>query len=523
LETSKMNKRWTRTLAAGLFLALGACAADGDTDTAPQPTSDEDRVVVAAEDHFNLAGDAVAALSTFSESGTAHVRLQQTYQGLPVFTGQAIAHVDLGTAAVLDVTDARKSFGDLDVAARVAIEDAITTTAQIAGVRDGNADADLQVFVDDAGVAHLAWHVHLVRDNGLAPVERVALVDAHTGETLLTYDALETGKPGGGDPTGTGQTATGTGNSLYSGTVAFNVEPLVSGGYALRDPSQPGAQTRDMNNRQSGSGTLYVDSDGVFGTGSSSDSASAAVDAHYGAQTTLTYYLNVHGRDGIANDGNGALSRVHYGRRYNNAFWSDSCFCMTYGDGDGVALSPLVSLDVAAHEMTHGVTSRTADLVYSGESGGLNEAMSDIFGTSVEFYANNTNDVGDYLIGEEIYLGSRGYLRSMENPRGDGRSIDHYSQYTSGMDVHYSSGLANHAFYLLSEGGTNRTSGITVTGITRAKAERIFYRALTVYMTSGTTFAQARTATIQAAKDLYGATSAEANAVAAVWTACGVN
>ena len=157
---------------------------------------------------------------------------------------------------------------------------------------------------------------------------------------------------------------------------------------------------------------------------------------------------------------------------------------MTYGDGDGTQLRPLVAIDVAGHEMSHGVTSRTAKLVYSGESGGLNESTSDIFGTAVEFYAGNSADPGDYLIGEKIMIGGKGYLRNMMDPTADGRSIDHYSKYKSGTDVHFSSGIANNFFYLLSEGGKNRTSGKTVTGISRAKAEKIWYRALTVYMTS---------------------------------------
>ena len=127
----------------------------------------------------------------------------------------------------------------------------------------------------------------------------------------------------------------------------------------------------------------------------------AAVDAAYGAANTWDFYKNTFGRNGIRNNGVAAYSRVHYGVNYENAFWDDSCFCMTYGDG-GSTFNPLVSLDVAGHEMSHGVTSNTAGLIYSGESGGLNEATSDIFGTMVEFTANNASDPGDYYIGEEI-------------------------------------------------------------------------------------------------------------------------
>jgi Zn-dependent metalloprotease len=203
-----------------------------------------------------------------------------------------------------------------------------------------------------------------------------------------------------------------------------------------------------MKNRTNG-GTIFTDTDNIWGNNTTGDVASAAVDAQVGVSYTWDYFKNVHGRNGIANDGKGSYNRVHYGRAYNNAFWSDSCFCMTYGDGDGKSFKPLVSLDVAGHEMTHGITARSAGLVYSGESGGLNEATSDIFGTMVEYYAANAADAGDYLIGEKITLFGNKYLRSMSDPRSDGYSIDHYSQMTASMDVHYSSGLAN-KFFLFS-------------------------------------------------------------------------
>jgi Zn-dependent metalloprotease len=206
---------------------------------------------------------------------------------------------------------------------------------------------------------------------------------------------------------------------------------------------------------------------------------------------------------------------------------------MTYGDGEGNT-KPLTSLDVAAHEMTHGVTSNTAGLNYSGESGGLNEATSDIFGAAVEFYANNPADPGDYLIGEKIDINGDGTpLRYMDKPSRDGSSADYWSSSLGGLDVHYSSGPANHFFYLLSEGSGAKTingvsynsptyNGSTVTGIGRAKAAAIWYKALTSYMTSTTNYKGARTATLNAASALYGASSTEYKAVAAAWTAVNV-
>jgi Zn-dependent metalloprotease len=229
---------------------------------------------------------------------------------------------------------------------------------------------------------------------------------------------------------------------------------------------------------------------------------------------------------------------VHYNRKYSNAFWSDGCFCMTYGDGDGVTYNPFDSLDVAGHEMTHGVTTRTANLTYSGESGGLNEATSDIFGAVVEYYANNASDAGDYLVGEKLFKSNPGgtkALRYMFKPSLDARSPDCYTSSIGSLDVHYSSGVANHFFYLLAEGAVV-PSGFTLTqndlvcngntaltGIGRDAAGRIWYRALTVYMTSNTKYSGARTATLNAASDLYGNGSIEYNAVADAWSAVSVN
>ena len=182
-----------------------------------------------------------------------------------------------------------------------------------------------------------------------------------------------------------------------------------------------------------------------------------------------------------------------------------------------------MSIDIVAHELIHGVTSATADLIYFGESGGLNESMPDIFATAVDFVAaSSSSDVPDYCLGEQVWTPQipDDALRYMDDPTLNGRSIDHYSQYTPGMDVHLSSGLANNVFYLVSEGGTNSTSKQTVRGIGRHEAEQIVYRALTVYMTPDTDFAGARTATVEAALDLYD--PAVAVVVADTWAACGV-
>jgi len=332
--------------------------------------------------------------------------------------------------------------------------------------------------------------------------------------------------------------ATGTGKTLYSGNVSIGTNS-VAGGFEMRDPSRGNGYTIN-GGTGIGSGQIYKDADNSWGNNTASDAVSAAADAHFGVATTWDYYKNVHGRTGINNDGKGASSRVHYGRKFANAFWNDGCFCMTYGDGDGVTIGPLVTLDIAGHEMSHGVMSRTAGLIYSGESGGLNEANSDIMGTMVEFRANSTLDTPDYLIGEELFVANvsgsanQTALRFMFDPDNDGLSPNCWSASLGNMDVHYSSGPANHFYYLLAEGSGAKTySGVnhqsptcnasTIAGIGRAKAEKIWYRAVTVYMTSNTNYAGARTATLAAASDLYGAGSPERAAVAAAWSAVSVN
>ena len=297
--------------------------------------------------------------------------------------------------------------------------------------------------------------------------------------------------------------------------------------YQLTDSTRGGHSTYDANNSTSTArGTLFTDADNVWGNGTTSSRQSAAVDAAYGAAKTWDMYKAHFGRTGIRNDGVAAYSRVHYGNSYENAFWDDACFCMTYGDG-GTTFSPLTSLDVAGHEMSHGVTAATSGLNYSGDAGGLNEATSDVFGTMVEFEAANANDPGDYYIGEKISKNGT-YLRRMDNPSLDGGSKNCWTSTTGSLDPHYSSGVGNHLFYLLAEGTGTKTiggrshsattcNGTTLTGLGRDTAAAIWYRAMTTYWTSTTTYPQAANTQIKAAKDLYGATSAQCTATLNAW------
>ena len=455
--------------------------------------------------------------------GQGHVRYQQFHRGVPVFEGENIVHVDLSRETVVGETDASRDFDDLDVRPSLSRSRARDLAIAAAGLPAGIPSSVELAIVTTGRVPTLAWRVQSVSHDGGEPIDRITFVSASNGRVLRSWDNLQTAA------------AVGTGNSFFNGAVALVTDKTAATTYVLRDPSRGNQYTVDMNDRTGGSPAQFTDADNTWGNFALSSRQTVAVDAQYGTAVTWDYYKLVHGRNGIANNGAGAYNRVHYGRRYNNAFWSDSCFCMTYGDGDGTTFNPFDSLDVAGHEMTHGVTSRTANLTYSGESGGLNEGTSDIFGTMVEYYAANPNDPGDYLIGERLYKSGSRALRSMIKPSADGVSADCWYPTVGNLDVHYSSGVANHVFHLMAEGtsmgsptcvagNTRVASGAgALTGIGKADAARIWYRALTVYMTPSTNYAAARVATLKAATDLFGASSAQYARVAAAWSAVLVN
>ncbi|MFF7880729.1 M4 family metallopeptidase [Streptomyces sp. NPDC020794] len=449
------------------------------------------------------------------QDGTLHTRYERTYAGLPVLGGDVIVHTSPASLAAGTVSSTFNNKRTIKVASTsatftksAAASKALKAAKSLAAEKP-TTDSARKVIWAGSGTPKLAWETVIggLQDDG-TPSQLHVITDATTGQELYRYQGIKTG----------------TGNTQYSGTVTLNTT-LSGSTYQLYDTTRGGHKTYSLNNGTSGTGTLMTDSDDTWGTGAGSNTQTAGADAAYGAQETWDFYKNTFGRSGIKNDGVAAYSRVHYSSAYVNAFWDDSCFCMTYGDGSG-GTHALTSLDVAGHEMSHGVTSNTAGLDYSGESGGLNEATSDIFGTGVEFYANNSSDVGDYLIGEKIDINGDGTpLRYMDKPSKDGGSADSWYSGVGNLDVHYSSGPANHMFYLLSEGsGTKVINGVTynsttsdgvaVAGIGRAAALQIWYKALTSYMTSSTNYAGARTAALNAATALYGASSTQYAGVA---------
>jgi bacillolysin len=321
------------------------------------------------------------------------------------------------------------------------------------------------------------------------PANWVVYVDAINGSVLDSYNAV----------------ADGTGVGVLGDTKTLNTY-YSSGTYYLYDITKPMAgviETRTAKNRSLLPGSYSVDPDNIFNAASQR----ADVDAHYYAGAVYDYYKNTFNRNSFDNNGATIRSTVHYGRNYNNAFWNGAQ--MVYGDGDGTTFRSLSgALDVVAHEITHAVTERTAGLEYQYQSGALNESFSDVFGVFL--------DKGDYLMGEDVYTPNKAgdALRSLSSPSlyGQPEHMNNYVNTTSDNGgVHTNSGIPNKAAYL------------TISNLGTAVSEKIYYRALTVYLAPQSDFSDARAALLAAAADLYGSGSTQYNAVATSWSQVGVN
>ncbi|WP_031517479.1 M4 family metallopeptidase [Streptomyces sp. NRRL F-5123] len=459
--------------------------------------------------------------------GTVHTRYERTYDGLPVIGGDLVVHERAGVrtttyASTAELTVPTTKAG---VPAAEARKSALGK-AKAKGTGKGVSDTAPRLVVwAQGGKPTLAWEsvVSGVRQDG-SPSELQVVTDAASGDVLVTAEQVESA----------------VGNSQHSGQVGIGSTQQADGSHTLTDPQHNGHRTLDATTDFRG--VPFTDSDDVWGDGTAANPQTAAVDAAYGAQTTWDFYHDRFGRNGIANDGRGSYSRVHYeaqaGVPLANANWQDSCFCMSYGDGLN-GQHPVTSLDIAAHEMAHGVTYSTANLAGTGESVALNEAISDMMAAAVEFYANNPHDIPDYTMAELDDLHGDGKpIRYMDLPSKAGVSavgyapLDYWQPGSKQLEAHMAAGVGDHFFYLLAEGSGQKTingvaydsptyDGLPVTGIGLAGATNVVYRALTVYMTSTTDYADARAATLQAASDLYGPLSDAYESVANAWA--GVN
>jgi bacillolysin len=460
-----------------------------------------------------------------------HLRYEQRAGGRRVFGAELARQVD-GRGETLTV------FGRLfdgvagEAAPTVAGPDAARHAEVEMGPLARAQDEPELLYLPLADRTALAWMLHVRVDQRL---ERF-FVDAASGETVLRYDDLPT------------TAAVGPGTGVWGDAKKVSADARGPGFYA-DDKLRPAAlATFDLRFDGGLAGfalaTGILDPAWIAFTSDNHWKDGAVVDAHVYAGYTYDYYFKRLGRRGI--DGHDMPMRavVHFLPRaagYANAFWDSSHGAVYFGDGDALYNSFSAALDVVAHELTHGVTQFTWNGNYFGESGALNEAFSDVMGTAVEFYrqpAGTARLQADYYLGEDLAFQFNppvNAVRSMANPGqfcfspAIGCDADNVSRaYRGSLDnggIHHNSGIVNQAFYLLVEGGVNRTSGRSAPGLgaaNREKAEKIFYRGFTSYLTPSATFSDARAATVQAARELYGPTSGEAAAAAAAWNAVGV-
>ncbi len=513
------------------LLALAGCATDA-SDPALFGSGSPDELQLAEDMGYEelFAAESPAMAKGIGELrtlrvridpvGMAHTHVQQLVDGVPVWGGEGIVHLD-DKGALAGFTDDFVASVDLDVRPDYTADEAIELAVNAlsdgwAGISE-DPRADLWVLpMEDAD--HLAWRVSLHQINGtVEDAMPVVFVDANDGSVVWSYNNL--------------QSATCSGNTNVYGSVSFNCYNDGATNY-LEDTTEL-LGTYTWNNTTTG--LYYVsDADGAFTDGT--EVTTNAVEAHYSVTNTNAYFATAHGRNGIDGAGGPAAITSHgynfmtsassYYTNYVNAYWDSSNLMMVYGDGDGLNSNSLTTLDIAGHELTHGVTQYEANLTYSGESGGLNESMSDVFGSMVERSVLGAA-TDNWWLGEDTWTpGTSGdALRYMDDPQDDGVSYGYYFSGIGSTDVHYSSGVGNLAFYLLAQGGSHPrgTSTTVVTGIGADDAADIWYLALTSYMTSSTNYSGARTATLAAAGALFGTTSTQYTQVGNAWTAVGVN
>lgn len=472
--------------------------------------------------------------------GREHERLQQVWNGVPVFGGEAVVQRD--GRDIRSINGILYGVRDVNVRPTLTAADALAKGVAALGT-SSHADRDEPTLVvlplEDKSFA-LCYTFHR-----RTPGDRVALfIDAHTGEVRLRYSDLWR------------QSAVGRATGVWNDVKKLSASQTGSTYWAddyLRPPEVITLDMKGLGYLMYFFSGMWKDSD-IAADADNNWTDGAVVDAHVYAGLVYDYYYKRFGRRGLDNANAPLISVVHNifrnnpdlrdpdvsGLFANNAFWDGEW--MWYGEGDGITETyNSAGLDIVAHELTHGVTQYTSGLIYRGESGALNESFSDIMGTAAEFFhepAGNGRKQAEWLLGEDAtmdfarMLADPSYdrpVRSLADP-GSRFQPDHYTRrYTGTADnggVHRNSGISNNAFYLFVQGGTNRTSGMSVQGLGISnieRAEKIFYRAFVFYLPRSATFGDARAATLQAARELYGAGSNEERQLAAAWTAVGVN
>jgi bacillolysin len=557
--------RWMRPRLAPLALALllAPLGAVLIGQGGPEPVRGKPAAVAAADDTAAAWGRRVESMeragtlrlrSSVEDTmieGRVHDRFDQYVDGVRIFGAQLVRQ---RSAAGVESVFGSVYPEDLKIPTTptLSADDATARVAALEGRVIGGRLPELVILPREDGTFRLTWLLRARLGKDVVGL----FLDARTGEEVWRYSLIQR------------QSAVGTGTGVLGDRKKLSTRQA-SGVFLADDALRPPTLiTYDLKGDYEralrvlfgevtpGQSDIASDTDNTWTDGPN-------VDGHAYLGFTYDYFFQRFGRRGL--DGNNRAIRaiVHPAPREDplslpefvldnfllNAFWCGECGLpgqgyMVFGEG----LPTRFSLggqnynfwsggyDVVAHELAHAVTEFSSGLIYENESGALNEAFSDIMGTGAEFHARATgrsDRAADYLIGEDVVTPARAGaltgLRSMSDPRSFG-DPDHYTiRYTGPEDnggVHINSGIPNHAFFLAIEGGTNRTSGLAVTGVgaaNREQIERIFYRGFTSYLTPTANFAQARQATLRAASELFGESSAAFRAVQQAWTAVGVN
>ncbi|MDX7738466.1 M4 family metallopeptidase [Aeromonas caviae] len=418
-------------------------------------------------------------------NGQQRIRYEQTWQGIPVWGQVLVADQALGGQVnQVSGTMLRKIDADLtDQAVALSASDAARQARS--GAKGSNEQVKLFVMQDETGQARLVYLVSWLAASK-EPSRPFVMIDAQTGSELKRWEGINH------------KDATGPGGNVKTGKYFYGADfgPLQVDDNCRMTGTN--VDTLNMNHGTTG-GAIHQFTCPENTVKEINGAYSPLNDAHYFGNVVFDMYRNWYNTAPLSFK---LKMRVHYSRNYENAFWDGSQ--MTFGDG-ATTFYPLVSLDVAAHEVSHGFTEQNSGLVYSGQSGGINEAFSDMAGEAAEYYMKGSND---WLVGAQIFKGN-GSLRYFEDPARDGKSIGHASDYYDGIDVHHSSGVYNRAFYLLAN-----TSGWQT-----RKAFEVFVLANRLYWGPNTTFDQGACGVTRAATDLGYSVSD----VAAAFTAVGVS
>jgi vibriolysin len=439
------------------------------------------------------------AVGTFNtKSGNTKSKLKLSYKGISVYGMHAVGEIN-SQGQMIAAQGIIANFVGVDTVSKISKRSAINKVKSLFGAKNiTNLTIELVI---DAQSKQLVYKIDFLNADKVS--RPFALISAIDGNVVKSMESImHKGKPGGGSNTLVN--AIGPGGNDKTGMYYYGSDfgALIvteSGGNCVMENDN--VKTIDLNH-----GTRVSRKSGAFSFNCPENSHKAINgaysplnDAHYFGNVIFDMYGDWFGVTPLSQK---LEMRVHYSSNYQNAFWDGTA--MSFGDG-GSTFYPLVSLDVSAHEVSHGVTEQRSNLQYSGESGGMNEAFSDMAGEVAENYMHGSND---WKVGAEIFKGN-GALRYMDMPSKDGRSIDHASEMTSGLDVHYSSGVYNRAFYTLA-----RTNGWNV-----QSAFSVMLRANDLYWTSGSTFNAGACGVESAAADL----GLDASDVTAAFAVVGVS